>query len=546
MANIRDKILEKYGFDISQINLAKLYKIDTADLSDAELNQKISECHRKWNQSINGANEKFAERDKKHLENATNYEKALKDKKLREALIAFYFSNSNADNFAKEYFALIATTKTIKKKDVDFFFKYYSDQRKNKKDILEMLKKEYHVLASEKEEGNEEEGKKKDNNSALIVNRFQEATILKIHKCEDFLKTAASSPEICNKYPYIKNGLSDFLALGDIDSVDNLTAYVSHLRDDFFNLRQEKGTAYTPLVDLTNTITDILQYQDVVDNFDSFKILMSYPELTPYMYSLRVVKKKTMEQLFQIANNFYAFKNINDFAANYFSLVYENFNIDASAVEGMIKKAKKDTEKNEAVKKAKERAMNATGSAKWLANILYYLAYLPLFIVYFIFEIFRTICTNLRRLTVPIFITVFVLGGIYIPKFFDAPSIISLKALFDSWERTQFLRELTGEFPTGVIGTLALSLAAIVRVLATYVFPAYFVTIFFHKTIEIVNENVDWLGMRRTFKGIIGTLRNKSFEQFEKQKSLFFKQKIVRIITNIAFAVIMAVIIILL
>ena len=62
MKDIQSKVLSKYGIDISRENILKLYKIDHADLSVQELEEKIRDTRKRWNASINGANEKTAER----------------------------------------------------------------------------------------------------------------------------------------------------------------------------------------------------------------------------------------------------------------------------------------------------------------------------------------------------------------------------------------------------------------------------------------------------------------------------------------------------
>ena len=163
MADIQSKILSKYGIDIAQENILKLYKIDSADISPQDLEAKIQDTRKRWNSSINGANEKNAERDRARLEKADKYEAILKNAKLRKEVFNFYNKpsgpagggatpGSGSTAFAKEYFELVATTKKIKKADVDFFFKYYQSERKNKKAILEMLSKELKVNGLGKED----------------------------------------------------------------------------------------------------------------------------------------------------------------------------------------------------------------------------------------------------------------------------------------------------------------------------------------------------------------------------------------------------------
>ena len=89
MADIVDVIRSKYGIDVKKDNIIKLYKIDSAEISSSDLEAKIADRRKKWNQSINGANEKFAERDRAYLEKADKFEAILRDEKLRKELFEF-------------------------------------------------------------------------------------------------------------------------------------------------------------------------------------------------------------------------------------------------------------------------------------------------------------------------------------------------------------------------------------------------------------------------------------------------------------------------
>lgn len=54
----------------------KLYKVDQPEISSDELEQKISDTRKRWNSSANGANEKFAERDRERLEKLKNMKRS--------------------------------------------------------------------------------------------------------------------------------------------------------------------------------------------------------------------------------------------------------------------------------------------------------------------------------------------------------------------------------------------------------------------------------------------------------------------------------------
>ena len=149
MADIQTTVLKKYGIDIAQENIFKLYKLEKADLNPQELQNAIDATRKRWTQSVNGANEKNAKRDGERLAKADKYEAVLKDDRLRKEVFAFYNGKKNGSNatgnteFAKEYFKLIETSKKLKKEDVEFFFAYYPAEKKNKKAIVEMLQKEH-------------------------------------------------------------------------------------------------------------------------------------------------------------------------------------------------------------------------------------------------------------------------------------------------------------------------------------------------------------------------------------------------------------------
>lgn len=90
MADIQTTVLKKYGIDIAQENIFKLYKLEKADLNPQELQNAIDATRKRWTQSVNGANEKNAKRDGERLAKADKYEAVLKDDRLRKEVFAFY------------------------------------------------------------------------------------------------------------------------------------------------------------------------------------------------------------------------------------------------------------------------------------------------------------------------------------------------------------------------------------------------------------------------------------------------------------------------
>lgn len=563
MADIQSKILSKYGIDIAQENIFKLYKIDSADISPQDLEAKIQDTRKRWNSSINGANEKNAERDRTRLEKADKYEAILKDAKLRKEVYIFYNKPSNptgggaapgggSTNFAKEYFELVATTKKIKKADVDFFFKYYQSERKNKKAILEMLSKELKVAGLGKEgkyadEGDttDEEGKKKDDSSPLIVNLFQEATVLKIRRAVEKFEEAAQSNELCQRYPEIRNGLYSFLEIKDVENAEQFKNIMTAKGKEVYAVRQERGAEYVPLVDLFNILQSISDYQDVVDNIPEFKLLLKYPNLTPYMFAFVEMKPSTVKGLVDVANRDYAFRDDTDFILNYYKPIHDNFGISDSGIGAILRKAEKKAKQNKVLNDIDEKLGRNKNKRKISlgAEIIHWLVYWPIFSVYFVFEVAKAIFTELHRFAIPVFIILFGLESWLLPKL-GIDNLLILRKVFFKNEWLSYLDSFWGETGINLVENILLSLIIVIILLIVYVVPPLFVSLFIAEFADDFNKRFDWVGIERTFQQIFQILRKKTEDQYLAQKKLFVRRKIGKVIINIvSLAVLVAIII---
>lgn len=563
MADIQSKILSKYGIDIAQENILKLYKIDSADISPQDLEAKIQDTRKRWNSSINGANEKNAERDRARLEKADKYEAILKDAKLRKEVFNFYNKPSGpagggatpgggSTAFAKEYFELVATTKKIKKADVDFFFKYYQSERKNKKAILEMLSKELKVNGLGKEdkyadEGDtkEAEGKKKDDSSPLIVNLFQEATVLKIRRAIEKFEEAAQSNEICQRYPGIRNGLYEFLGIKDVENAKQFTDIMAAKGKEVYAIRQERGTEYVPLVDMYNILQSIGDYQDVVDNIPEFKLLLKYPNLTPYMFSFVEMKPSTVKGMVDVANRDYAFRDDTDFILNYYKPIHDNFGISDSGIGSILRKAEKKAKQNKVLNDIDEKLGRNKNKRKISigAEIIHWLVYWPIFAVYFVFEVAKAVFTELHRFAIPVFIILFGLESWLLPKL-GIDNLLILRKLFFKNQWLSYLNGFMGETGENVVETILLSLILILILLAVYILPPLFVSLFIAEFADDFNKRFDWVGIERTFQQVFQILRKRTEDQYLAQKKLFIKSKIGKVIINlVSLAILIAIII---
>ena len=554
MADIKEKIKTRFGIDIAAENIFKLYKIDSADISPAELETKIADTRKRWNISINGANEKFAARDKARLEKADSYEAILRNPKARQEVFAFCTtppgsgtgaaaaSDDGHVGFAREYFKLVATTKRIKKSDVDFFFKYYQSERKHKKAILEMLSGEMKVSGLGKEgsykdeDGTEEEGKKKK--GPIIVNLFQEATVLKIQRALEKYTEAAASNELCARYPKLRESFYNFLEIDKISDAAGFLELVSQKGREAFSVRQEKGAAYVPVVDLFNILQSIAGNSDVVDNFGEFKLLLKYPNLTPYMFAFVDMKPNTLKGMTDIANKDYSFRNEADFIVTYYKPVHDNFGITDSSIRPIIRKAERKAAQNRILNGIdKKLGRDGTRKLPFVAELIHFFAYWPVFLAYFLFEIARVVFTKIRLLSIPVSALVFLYLNWIVPKTSSTENLLVLHKIFLGTPWLEYLRDTFGSSSiNNWLDIILLSLVRIVMLLMVYVLPALFTYFFISNFSDDFNKRFDWIGIKRTFKQILLTLRKGSFDQYKNDRKLFVKRKVSKIVINAVFA----------
>lgn len=565
MADIQSEILKRYKIDIAQEDIFKLYKIDSADISPQALESKIQETRKKWTASINGANEKNAERDRARLEKADKYEAILKDNKLRKEV--FDFNNKpNGSNsgstapgggstgFAREYFELVKTTKKIKQADVNFFFDYYQSERKNKKAILEMLNKEMKIIGLGKEgkyadetDTSDEDGKKKDDASPVIVNLFQEATILNIRNAVEKLKKASQSDDVCRRYPALKKSFYEFLEIDDVKDAKQFTERMSARSKEVYAIRQERGQEYVPLVDMFNTLKAIGEYQDVVDNFPEFKLLLKYPDLTPYMFAFVEMKPATVEGIVKVANKYYSFRDDTDFILNYYKPVHDHFGISDGGIGSILRKAEKKAKQNKVLNAVDKKLGRNKNKRKMSvgAEIIHWLVYWPIFAVYLVFEFAKAIFTKLRKLVIPVFVILFGLENWLLPKLGILPhNLLILRKVFSKNQWISCLEDFVGIVADEVFDIIASSFAVIWILLAVYILLPLFVSMFVKAFADDFNKRFDWIGIERTFQQIFRYLREKTEYQYSAQKKLFVNNKVPKIIINlISLAILIGIII---
>ncbi len=548
MADIREKILSKYGIDVAQENLFKLYKIDSPDISATDLEHKIQDTRKRWNISINGANEKNKARDKARLEKADEYEEILKNAKLRSELSAFYSKNKGAaggavvTEFAKSYFDIVGTTKKIKKEDVDFFIKFYPSEERNTKAICEMLGLKTKESGQEKaEDPAAEKAAEKNTSKRMIVNNFDQATVLNISKLARYLEELKQNDKVCREYPTIRNGLYEFLFFDErlkpkveINNADALYTFVQEEAKKAYSVKQEKGEEYIKLTVIYNDLGKLCKCEDVKDNFDAFMLLLRYPNLTSYMYAFKEMKEKTLDLFVAVAKRDYGFMDRNDFILNYYLQTNDHFGIDNHSIKSILRKAATKTAQNKVLNAVRNKCGGARISISLGAEILYCLLYWPIFVSYFVFEIAKIIFTKLRYCAIPVFLLVFWIENTLFPQM-GIDSILILRKIAVRSEWLPYIDEIMGDVKEeNVFGIICLSLMVIVFWLAVYIIPALFAALVVTGFASDFNKRFDWIGIERTFKAVFARLKEKTKSQYRLSKKGFIKNKIGKILVNFA------------
>ena len=415
-----------------------------------------------------------------------------------------------------------------------------------------MLSKELKVAGLGKEgkyadEGDttDEEGKKKDDSSPLIVNLFQEATVLKIRRAVEKFEEAAQSNELCQRYPEIRNGLYSFLEIKDVENAEQFKNIMTAKGKEVYAVRQERGAEYVPLVDLFNILQSISDYQDVVDNIPEFKLLLKYPNLTPYMFAFVEMKPSTVKGLVDVANRDYAFRDDTDFILNYYKPIHDNFGISDSGIGAILRKAEKKAKQNKVLNDIDEKLGRNKNKRKISlgAEIIHWLVYWPIFSVYFVFEVAKAIFTELHRFAIPVFIILFGLESWLLPKL-GIDNLLILRKVFFKNEWLSYLDSFWGETGINLVENILLSLIIVIILLIVYVVPPLFVSLFIAEFADDFNKRFDWVGIERTFQQIFQILRKKTEDQYLAQKKLFVRRKIGKVIINIvSLAVLVAIII---
>lgn len=552
--NIKKTILDQYQIDIDKVNIIKIYKLESADISPDELKKKMAAMRKKWEQGATSTNDTIAERDKKRLALADKFEQILTNKKYLKELFDYYNGggkedNSEATEFAKAFFTTLkGANKTISQKDFDFFMQYFrEEQKKNEKAILEMLKKEFHAVHLKRSGSDEEEKKEEDSGKASVIaqTRFHRDSVCLLRKCEKKYLQMQQSPFLLKKYPDLSSSMYEFLRL-DSKSAMDFNMFVDGAVQAVFTARQNDSAnsdEYIPFTEFYNIWKDLMKRKDVSENFSAFKKLIRYPALTPYMFLAEDVDIAFLETLVKMVQSEYGF-TLDDFLFVYFKPLAEGRHYSFTLDKKLEAKLKKISKNPEAAEQEAQRRSAKAGRRKMIPlplHILRFLATWPVGLVQLLFESFRFMVVNIQKLiwVVFLFLTLIfshMLGG----------SLFAILAEIIKGfpgHVSDIIYAAANTYDFNVLSFILGSVFLVVKfAFRNFLVPAL-ITQFLYIYVRGLDRLVDLAGFHRTFQNIQQSIDQQILQHYKKVGKGIYVKMIYPILANILTPVAVATVI---
>lgn len=548
--NIRKTILDKYQVDIDEIDLIKLYKIESADIAPDELEKKLTATRNRWKQSASGTNEKIAARDKARLAKADDYEAILRNKEYLRALLDYRNKKGgNGDEekckFAKEFFtSLKGANKTISQKDFNFFMQYFREERKNEKAILEMLKKDFHAITLKASSFEEEEEKvdEKSPNASFAHSRFQKDTVCLVHKAELQYAELQKSSFLQAKYPKLSCFMYDFLNMDAMEAMDFADRLDTALQEVFTTRQNDSlhSNEYIPLSEFYNSWKDLIKRPDVSGNFLAFKKIVQYSKLTPYLYLAENVSIPFLEMLVKKVKNEYDFAGLDNFLFVYFKPLADgrhySFTMDKK-LETLLKKVKINPATAAQEEKRRSAAVKRRKMIPLQLQVLRFFATWPVLLVQGLFEAVRFAIVNVRQLiwAYMIFFTVI------FAHFFNGVSIFEgVMDLFMNFsnnvEDVVYAAAQTYNF--GVISFVLGMLFMLVQFVFKFLLAPALCTQFLYVMLQEMDRAIDLMGLHKTFQNIQQSIEQKLLYDYKKMGVALYKKLAAPIVWNLVTTVV--------
>ena len=142
----------------------------------------------------------------------------------------------------------------------------------------------------------------------------------------------------------------------------------------------------------------------------------------------------------------------------------------------------------------------------------------------------KAIVTELRTVTKVLGVCIFVLFSRIGPELFGIKNLSVLRHLFNPKEWYPFVESITGTNIDGNLEFIVTSLYVIVFLLLLYVVLPYAITSFLWEVSTLLNTEIDWAGIERTFQNINKQFWKKTELEYTEQKKKYHKKKVLSII----------------
>lgn len=251
-------------------------------------------------------------------------------------------------------------------------------------------------------DGGEDERDEKKKKSALVADQFDRSTLLGIRKCQAYLTKAASIGTTAVHFPGVSESLYRFLDLENCKDIESLRTLVKSGREKASGLRLDGGQEYTPVLDLYNKLDELLDQNDVFYNFKEFKLLVKSRTSPPTCMRSWRPGNAPSPDLASVAQRAYGFRDQYDFLLSYFLPMYSKFGI----YDNGIRKMMKDAERKQGRQKFLDKVDRILGREKTeplppCFMPLFFLAYLPVYLTFGVFELVKLVVWNLRYIAIP-------------------------------------------------------------------------------------------------------------------------------------------------
>ena len=171
-----------------------------------------------------------------------------------------------------------------------------------------------------------------------------------------------------------------------------------------------------------------------------------------------------------------------------------------------------------------------------MIQIVHWLKYFPIAIVYFVFEVAKAILTELEKVAIAILVMMLILETVIMSRIFMNPfNFIRMAFSNELW--SMFMNDFFGVNS----GTVAESIMLRIFLVSFYLFlfigiPLLISSIVYFASKEL-NERAEWDDIEGKFGDVFKTLSTRTENDFHHDRSGFYKKSIFSVVLNIALIV---------